>query len=670
MKTKLFFVIITFISLSNFHFAQQTTNKMAFAGPNGIFVNTGIEIPFSSTSKVNPFKYKIERSSAGKNDWVEITQLSAPEDYETFLNATYSLNQQLKDSIPANELPLDLIWRKAKQFERLDSMKYLGNPLVVKLALGVCYLDNLVDENTNYVYKVSKLDRDGNVIESFTTNEISFPGKYRNNPLNIFSKETSEKFIRLTWKANAANSPARFKVFRRENFQGEFTLIEPIKIYNSDENKIAVTIVDSTVNASSTYEYYLLPLDYYQNDGITSDTVTVAAFSFNKIFPPYNFTVSEADSLGGLKLNWALDNKNAITSIKIFRSIYSDKEFEEIAEVTGYDSVYTDRTAEPMVKYYYYLQLNDQFGEVPLQSAKVFGLYQSKEIPPPPFYLRSDSSTIGVKLVWNKPDEFVNTYHIYRNLGDTEILSELKVIQSKDSVVQFLDTSSTLKGNIVYYYSVRAENTSGNLSDFSDTIQVSPLLKTIIPSPKQLKGYALDGKVFLYWENIFEKDETIDGYRVYRRKVGDPKIEFIAVFDSLLSPKQNNFIDTSVNEGSDYEYAVKTVDIFGNESDLSSSIKINISEIPILPPTGLKAINLDDGIMISWQTTLQENIKEFRIFRYERGNEPIQVGIVNSDVNALLDKSAIKGNLYFYFVQAVNTSGKLSTPSDELGIRR
>ncbi len=670
MKTKIFLIVLLIISATEFHFSQETYDQMAFAGPNGIFVNTGIEIPFSSSGKDKPIRYKVERSVAAQINWIEVTLISAPENYGSFLNTIYKLNQQLKDSIPANELPLDLIWRKAKQFERLDSLKYIGNPLVVRMALGITYLDKEISTNQNYIYKISKLDKNGSTIGSFTTNEISFPGKYRNSALNIFSKETSEKIIRLTWKADAAYSPARFKVFRRENFQGDFEQINPIRIYNSDEEKIAVTIVDSTVTANSTYEYFLFPLDYYQNEGIVSDTVTVAAFSFNKIFPPFNITVSESDSLGGLKLNWKLDNKSAITSIKIFRSIYSDKDFEEIAEVTGFDSLYTDQTAEPMVKYFYYLELNDPFGEVDLQSAKVFGLYQSNKIPPPPFNLHTDSTATGVKLVWNKPDEFVNTYHIYRNLGDDEILSELKVILSSDSVVQFLDTSSTLKGNNVYYYAVKAENTSGNISDFSDTVQVFPKVKTVINFPKQLKGYELDGKVFIYWENLFEKDETIEGYKVFRRKVDDNKNEFIALFDSLLPPKQNNFVDTSVVEGSNYEYAVKTLDIFGNESDFSSSIKIYIPEIPILPPTGLTAVNVDNGVLITWQPVLQENIKEYEIYRYERGIEPKQIGSVNSDVNELVDKSVISGNLYFYFISVTSSEGKESAPSDELGIKR
>ena len=255
-------------------------------------------------------------------------------------------------------------------------------------------------------------------------------------------------------------------------------------------------------------------------------------------------------------------------------------------------------------------------------------------------------------------------------MGGDENLSELKVIQSLDSVVQFLDTSSTLKGNIVYYYSVRAENTSGNLSSFSDTVRVFAKVKTKINSPKDLKGYSFEGKVFLYWENLFEKDETIEGYRVYRKNVGDIKNDFTALFDTLLSPKQNNFVDSSVTEGKEYEYAVKAFDIFGNESELSSSLKVSVEEIPTLPPSGLTAVNMDNGIMISWQPALQENISKYRIYRYERGVEPKLISSVTKDVSEYLDKSVSEGSLYFYFVSAVNANGIESIPSDEVGIHR
>jgi len=670
MKTKTFLFVTMILFSSVLFYAQEKSLKVAFSGANGIFVYTGLEIPFVSAAKTIPFKYKIERSEVGRNQWTEITQISVPDNFEEFTQNIYKLNRQLKDSIPSKELPLELIWQRAKQFERLDSMKFLANPLVVRLALGVCFLDKQVEKNKNYHYRISKIDTKGNVLESFISNEVYYPSKYVNSPLTFSSKRTSDDFIQIIWKANADFKPSSFKVFRRENFKGDFIPINPLKSYNSGQNQIALSIVDSTVKANNTYEYFILPFDYYENEGIPSDTVTLPAFSFNKIFPPYEIKVTEIDSLGGLKISWKLDNKDKIISVKIFRSIYSDKDFTQIGEVKGLDSVYIDRTAEPMVKYFYYLQLNDQFGEVPLQSAKVFGLYKSNAIPPPPYYLRPDTTSFGVKLVWNKPDEYVNKYHIYRNIGDDENLSELKVIQSTDSVVQFLDTSSSLKGKRVYYYSVRAENTSGNLSRFSDTVQVHPKIKTVINSPKQLNGYELDGKVFLYWENLFEKDETIEGYKVYRKKLGDVRNEFIALFDTLLPPKRNNFVDITPTEGNDYEYSVKAFDMFGNESNFSSSIKISIPEAPILPPAGLTAISIDEGIKISWQPTSQQNNKGYKIYRYERGQEPKEIGSVNAETYEYLDKSCTNGNLYFYFVKTVNNKGKESVPSEELGIRK
>ena len=670
MKTKTFLFVTMILFSSVLFYAQEKSLKVAFSGVNGIFVYTGLEIPFVSASKTIPFKYKIERSEVGRNQWTEITQISVPANFEEFTQNIYKLNRQLKDSIPSKELPLELIWQRAKQFERLDSMKFLGNPLIVRLALGVCFLDKQVEKNKNYHYRISKIDTKGNVLESFISNEVYYPSKYVNSPLTLSSKRTSDNFIQIIWKANADFKPSSFKVFRRENFKDDFIPINPLKSYNSGQNQIALSIVDSTVKANNTYEYFILPFDYYENEGIPSDTVTLPAFSFNKIFPPYEIKVTEVDSLGGLKISWKLDNKDKIISVKIFRSIYSDKDFTQIGEVNGLDSVYIDRTAEPMVKYFYYLQLNDQFGEVPLQSAKVFGLYKSNAIPPPPYYLRPDTTSFGVKLVWNKPDEYVKKYHIYRNIGDDENLSELKVIQSTDSVVQFLDTSSSLKGNRVYYYSVRAENTSGNLSRFSDTVQVHPKIKTVINSPKQLNGYELDGKVFLYWENLFEKDETIEGYKVYRKKLGDVRNEFIALFDTLLPPKRNNFVDITPTEGNDYEYSVKAFDMFGNESNFSSSIKISIPEAPILPPAGLTAISIDEGIKISWQPTSQQNNKGYKIYRYERWQEPKEIGSVNAETYEYLDKSCTNGNLYFYFVKTVNNKGKESMPSEELGIRK
>lgn len=200
--------------------------------------------------------------------------------------------------------------------------------------------------------------------------------------------------------------------------------------------------------------------------------------------------------------------KKQLLASKIFRSVFSDKEFVEIGEVKGFYSVYIDRTAKPMTKYFYFLQINDQLGEANLQSSKVFGLYKSRELPPPPIYIRYETLANGIKLIWNKPTDYVNSYIIYRNFDNSENLLELKTIYSTDSIIHFIDSSISCKANQVYFYSIRSKNTSEKIGDFSDTTAIYPKINSSIEPPHQLLGYEKDGK-FFYIGKIYFKERRL-----------------------------------------------------------------------------------------------------------------------------------------------------------------
>jgi len=670
MKTRILFLVVSVILFSDLLSAQTQTDKIAFAGPNGIFINTGIEIPFQNSDNNNSFKYKIERALVDQDLWTEVALLTAPENFDSFKESLMIANSQLQDSIPLSELPLELIWQKSVEMQRLDSLKYLGNPLNVKLALAVCYLDKQIETNKEYIYRISTLDKTGNVVQSFTSNRISYPGKFKSDLFKVADRELSDNFIRIKWEADKFIRTARFKVFRRENFENSFTEIFPVKVFNEENTKISISIIDTSVNSNKTYQYFIIPTDHYQNEGLESDTVVAIAFSFSKVFPPYSINVVSEDSIEGLKLNWKFDNKDKLVSFKIFRSTSADTGFIEISEVSGFDSAYYDFTAEPLVLYYYYLQLNDPLNEVPLQSAKVFGLYKSKNKPQPPFDLVYQSTNEGIKIEWNRPGDYVNTYRIFRNIGDDNALAEYFILHSKDSVIQFIDSISILTENRVYYYSIKSETNSGVLSEFSDTIRIASKIKMAIQAPRQLIGSAYDGSVNLYWENLFENVQSILGYKVFRKNYISSSDGYEALFDTLLPPKINNYVDTSVIAGNKYEYAVKVYDIFNNESELSSSIIINLEALPFLPPAGITAVNTDRGVLLSWQTPLQENISEFKIYRYQRGDDPKVVGVVKKEETEFLDKGVNDGNLYFYFITSVDYKSNESLHSQEIGIRR
>ncbi len=326
-----------------------------------------------------------------------------------------------------------------------------------------------------------------------------------------------------------------------------------------------------------------------------------------------------------------------------------------------------------MKKYFYYLVMTDPFGNNSFRSAKVFGYYKSSLIPSTPYDLIGEGINKGVKLIWTKPSDFIQSYNIYRNNGASDTLALLTSIKSTDSSIVFYDTSRVLQGNKVYGYSIRSESTSGILSPFSDTIYAKPNIAVSLKPPLDLRGYARDSVVQLYWQNLYPLMPTLDGYKIYRKIASSQtkaNEEFKPVIDSLFPAKQNNYVDSSIQIGTDYEYAVQAIDIYGNKSPLSSSILIKSNSVAVLPPGGIKAQRSEAGILIKWDNSFQKNIKQYKIYRYERGNKPILISSKSaSEKSEYLDKDVKKGNLYFYYLSSVDDSNNESIPSQEVGIR-
>lgn len=171
---------------------------------------------------------------------------------------------------------------------------------------------------------------------------------------------------------------------------------------------------------------------------------------------------------------------------------------------------------------------------------------------------------------------------------------------------------------------------------------------------------------------MFAEDPTISGYQIFRKFLPKNSVnEFKPVIDSILSPKQNNYVDVSSKEYGNYEYAVKVYNIFGKESELSTPIIVAILSEPVLVPSGISAISINEGIKITWQISSLSKIKEFVLYRYARGEEPKKISTIASDKPLeFIDTSAADSNLYFYFLKSVSDLNIESDPSEEVGIRK
>lgn len=157
----------------------------------------------------------------------------------------------------------------------------------------------------------------------------------------------------------------------------------------------------------------------------------------------------------------------------------------------------------------------------------------------------------SVKLSWNtsKDDIGVVGYDVYRN--DSKIATV--------STTYFEDNNLTPE--TPYLYKVCAFDEIRNLSDDSDTIQISTLEDTTPPeSPRSVKINRRTGtSIVLSWLPSSD-DVGCTGYQVFRDNI------------LVASTANTEYKDTGRSANTLYHYKIKAIDAAGNTSDFSSEV--------------------------------------------------------------------------------------------------
>jgi hypothetical protein len=200
---------------------------------------------------------------------------------------------------------------------------------------------------------------------------------------------------------------------------------------------------------------------------------------------------------------------------------------------------------------------------------------------------------------------------------------------------------------------------------------VRPISRILPPNPGYFRAYEEDGKAILHWDNLQLNDASIRGYIVSRKmdktgsKIEDP---FLTITGDKLAWESNSYIDSTVSAGNTYIYKVEAVDFDGNHSLAGSLATVSLQPDLPIAPAGISATSVSNGVHLEWSETSYKSMAAYKIYRYQRGIEPILLKSVNTDITQFDDFTAISGNLYFYFITTFNTLGKESKRSPEAGI--
>ncbi len=188
---------------------------------------------------------------------------------------------------------------------------------------------------------------------------------------------------------------------------------------------------------------------------------------------------------------------------------------------------------------------------------------------PPPKRVIGDQGDKKVDLSWELV-EGAKGYNIYRR-GVEESYSTRPLNREPLPEAKYTDLS--VENEKTYIYSVRTLRRVAKTDvEGKDSQEAAVTPTDLIPpgSPVGLLAFPLKNGMELNWRKNPEPD--LLGYHVYRRKPGEK--EFKRLTESPLT--KESYLDTQVELGQDYDYAVTAVDhsVRKNESPLSEEVRV------------------------------------------------------------------------------------------------
>lgn len=210
----------------------------------------------------------------------------------------------------------------------------------------------------------------------------------------------------------------------------------------------------------------------------------------------------------------------------------------------------------------------------------------------------------------------------------------------------------------------RALASLGRPSSFSNLVKLLPRTPPLAPDDLVVEPTPLGIQVD--WQA--REDEI--GYRVYRRNAnvrdfGDP----------LSSPRRGTttYLDTTAEFGRRYIYTVTSVVSKKPvvESAIAAEHEVHyLDRFPPARPRDVVALPETGRVRLLWKPSTSEDTEGYWIYRRDPGETTFRV--INTDLvvgSEYLDRDLIQGQLYSYYILAIDAEENQSEPSETIEVR-
>jgi len=460
--------------------------------------------------------------------------------------------------------------------------------------------------------------------------------------------KSGTKTIRISWSHTEPQRVSGFKVYRAKNEEGPFLPVGTVdQMFFVDENPVL----------REPAFYRVAAVDLKGVEGNFSNPIQAWMVEGP---PPPIFVNLEADIKAGY-LKWMVRPGYTAASLKVYRREESEKDFKEIASLSGKEVSITDRGLKDDTTYYYALTVMDAKGNES-DLSKILEMRTLKS----PDGLKAEGGKIRrILLSWNlHPLDIVEGYTIYRAADPTKEYGPIARIKDRKTITHI--DKEGLGDATTYWFRVSAVNKNGQETDPSEA--VSATTRGAPPTPRTLAAKNREPrKVSLQWESVKSPEDEVKGYYIFRGT--EEKGEYKNIV-KIKNPETTSFVDNDppLKDNTRYFYRISSynsVEVAGDLSEPAGAITKNTPGVP-------GSVEAKGGevkqVSLTWQPNAEKDIKEYLIFRSGSGDKEFSKVASVKGATSYVDKGLKDGAQYAYFLKAVDEDNLLSDPSPSVTV--
>ncbi|MFQ5454664.1 MAG: fibronectin type III domain-containing protein [Nitrospirota bacterium] len=485
------------------------------------------------------------------------------------------------------------------------------------------YNDTGLTANTVYYYQIRAYNAGGN---SGYSNEASTATLVVNPPSGLTANPVSIDSIGLNWTDNS-NNETGFKIERKTGVGGTYSLINTV-----GQNITAYN--DTGLLPDTTYYYRVAATNIVGDSPYSNEDSALTKLSLPSGLSAVTLSTND------IQLTWTDNSQEELFYIE--RREGNVGSFTQIDSVGAGTTTYLDSGLIDGKDYNYrvrgYKSANNNYsGYSNIAVSSTF-------LETPANLNAAATGSAQLRLTWIDNSVSEDGYEIIRKEGIGGTYTQIAV--TGPSAALYDDTG--LLEDRVYYYQVRAYNSTGN-SPYSN--EASAL--TLLIKPTNLTSQVISGtEVRIDWVDNSNRE---DGYRIERQDgAGGTYAEIAVVGAGVIT-----YNDTGLTEDMTYYYRVRAYNnTNSNYSQYSGGTIATTLPPPPSAPTSLNITSVSHNqIGLNW-TDNSANEDKFKIERKTGiGGTYIEIAIVGAGMTSYTDGGLNELTTYYYRVRAANTGG-------------